>query len=121
VLGVRYRPGSWAGKQHVGQLEPLFAPGAAAGPNTLLARDGYALGGLEVDADDYVDAVALVFMRITADGRLDPTDSYTSEWIGNPSGNATHTLGGDGTKVIGICGRGAAVLDAIGLVLGESP
>jgi hypothetical protein len=113
--------GNWGGRERVGSLEPLFANGAAAGRDVIVARDGYALGALQVDADQYVDAVALVFMRVSSDGDLDPADNYTSEWIGSPTGNATRTLGGDGTRVIGICGRGAAVLDSVGLVLDEGP
>ncbi len=118
VVGVRYRLGSWAGRECVGRLEPIFASGAAsAAPDVVMARDGYALGALEVDADQYVDAVALVFKRLTPEGDLDPSDSYTSDWIGNPTGKPTRAVGGGGAKVIGICGRGAAVLDAIGLVI----
>lgn len=116
VVGVRYRLGSWGGQERVGQLEPLFTT-VAAQDDVILARDGYALGALQVDADEYVDAVALVFMRLTPDGRLDPGDSYTSEWIGTPTGSDPRTLGDGSAKVIGIAGRGAAVLDAVGLVL----
>jgi len=75
------------------------------------------VGALEVDAAEYVTAARAVFMRIDAQGRLDPKDSYQSEWMGTPSGNPTETLGGDGSKVIGICGRRVAVLDVVGLVL----
>jgi hypothetical protein len=121
VLGVRFRMGNWGGRQRVGSLEPLFSRGtAAAARDVILARDGYALGALEVDADEYVDAVALVFMRRAPDGNLDPSDSYTSEWIGSPTGNPTRTISGEGTQVIGICGRGAAIMDAVGLVLDET-
>jgi hypothetical protein len=116
VVGVRYRMGNWGGRERVGQLEPLFAAGAAR-EQEIVAREGYALGALQVDAGEFVDAVALVFMRLTPDGRLDPGDSYTSEWIGTPTGSDLRTLGDGSAKVIGIAGRGAAVLDAVGLVL----
>ncbi len=122
VLGVRFRMGNWGGRQRVGSLEPLFSSGTTAGArDVILARDGYAVGALEVDADEYVDAVALVFMRLTPEGSLDPTDTYTSQWIGSPTGNPTRTISGEGTQVIGICGRGAAIMDAVGLVLGAPP
>lgn len=116
VVGVRYRLGTWGGRERVGMLEPLFAANALPG-DVILARDGYALGALQVDAGEYVDAVALVFMRLTPDGRLDPGDRYTSEWIGTPTGGDPRMLGDGSAKVIGIAGRGAAVLDAVGLVL----
>jgi hypothetical protein len=56
-------------------------------------------------------------MRLGADGRLDPNDSYKSDWIGTPSATPTRTVGGDGKKVIGVQARRAAVLDALGLVV----
>ena len=68
-------------------------------------------------AGRYVNDVRPVFMRVTSDGQLDPTDSYSDEWIGTPIGKPIETLGGDGTRVIGIFGRRAAILDAVGLVL----
>jgi hypothetical protein len=116
VIGVRYRLGSWGGRERVGQLEPLFTT-AAAQADVIVAREGYALGALQVDAGEYVDAVALVFMRLNPDGGLDPGDRYTSEWIGTPTGSDPRTLGDGSAKVIGIAGRGAAVMDAVGLVL----
>jgi hypothetical protein len=93
VVGVRHRLGNWAGRECVGRLEPIFAGTAASGaPDVILAHDGYALGALEVDADQYVDAVALVFMRLTPEGDLDPSDSYTSDWIGKPTGKRPRTI-----------------------------
>ena len=82
-----------------------------------IAREGYAVAGLEVDARDFVYAVRVIYMRQGPDGRLAPKDTYKSEWLGRPQGAAPRTLASDGSKVIGVCGRGAAVLDAIGLVL----
>ena len=121
VLGFDYRTGSWAGQQALAELRPVFNRGAQGAPGMLtqqvLAREGYAVGALEVDAGEYVNAVRVVFVRIDAQGRLDPKDSYKSEWIGAPSGRPTRTLGGDGSKIIGVCGRRAAILDAVGLVL----
>jgi hypothetical protein len=53
-------------------------------------------------------------MRI--DGtRLNPKDSYESEWIGSQLGPEIR-LGGDGRQVVGILGRAGQVIDALGLV-----
>jgi pimeloyl-ACP methyl ester carboxylesterase len=127
VLGFDYRLGSWAGQQALADFRPIYARGPqraqppfARGPlaaQQVMARDGYAVGALEVDAAEFVNAVRVVFMRIDAQGRLDPKDSYKSDWIGAASGRPTQTLGGDGSKVIGIYGRRTAVLDAVGLLL----
>ncbi|MFG0332805.1 MAG: jacalin-like lectin, partial [Maioricimonas sp. JB049] len=54
-------------------------------------------------------------MRIGADGRLDPADSYASDWIGQPAANPTR-LQQEGLSIVGFYGRGGAVLDALGVV-----
>ena len=116
VIGVRSRMGTWDGAPHVASLAPLFAaasPGRAE--SVQLARNGYALGAIDVSGTDFVDAVRPVFMKITSDG-VDPADSYDGEWIGTPADGAVTRLSGEGAAVIGFHGRGAAVLDAVGLV-----
>ena len=118
VVGFRYSMGSWAGKTGQRDLDPLFSHAAATGSGrTVVAREGYAVGALEVDADQYASAVRVVFMRLSAEGQLDKTDSYTSDWIGSPSGAPTKTLGGTGAQVLRVFGRKAAMLDAVGLTL----
>jgi hypothetical protein len=77
------------------------------------------VGGLNADADRFVNAVQVVFMRLSSDGRLEPTDSYTGPWIGQPTGREPVSLGGTGAAVIGVHGRRAAILDAVGLVLAD--
>lgn len=117
VVGIRFSIGSWAGRERVGKLDPLFSRDGTGGPNVLMAREGYAVGAIEVDAAEFVDAVSIEFMRLTPSGDLDASDSYKSEWIGRPGGKPPRTLSGAGKKVIGLCGRGAAILDAVGLIL----
>jgi hypothetical protein len=109
--------GSWAGEPALRSLTPIFDRRRPAGAKAVVARAGYAVGGMNVHAPKYVSAIQLVFMRVGDDGRLDPSDSYTSDWIGKPAGGPPEKLGGGGRKVIGIKGRRAAVLDAVGLVL----
>jgi hypothetical protein len=121
VIGFRYSLGSWADQKAIRRLEPLFRPESPGErEEVLLARDGYAVGALHVDAGQFVRAIRVVFMRITPNGRLDPDDAYTSDWLGSPSGDDPKALGDTGEKVIGIRGRQAAILDAVGLVL-EKP
>lgn len=119
LLGVHYRLGEWDRQPVVKSLRGVFAEDA--GPQkdeqTVAAPDGYAVGGLIVDADKYVNAVTLVFMRVKSDGTLDPNDRETNKLIGKSSGRPTRTLAGDGTKVIGLQGRQGLVLDGVGLVL----
>jgi hypothetical protein len=123
-------PGNWAGRTAIGLLDPLYDRGASAsaGPpapgfqrfpaaaQKVVAREGYAVGGLVVDVDEYVSAVQPVFMRLRPDGKLDTADRYSGPWLGNPAGKREQLIDGRGAKVIGIHGRGAAVVDAVGLV-----
>jgi len=118
LLGIRYRLGSWANEQCLAPIEPLFdRQSPLVGQMAVTARDGYAVGAMNVDAKRFVNALQIVFMRLKPDGKLDPSDQYTSPWIGFPTGGPTKTLGGSGAAVIGLFGRNGAVLEAIGLIL----
>jgi hypothetical protein len=118
VIGFRYRMGRWANQPAVAQLEPLYdAQQFAAVKDKVVAREGYVVGGLQVVSDDLVNAVRIIFVREQTDGELDKTDNYLSAWIGDP-GDATPKPLGDGrTRIIGVCGRRGAVLNAVALVL----
>lgn len=117
VLGFRIAVGSWAGKPALRTLEPLYARSTAVRDGEVLARDGYAVGGLNVATGAYVQGVQVIFMRVKSDGRLDAADSYASEWLGEQSQQPATMLDGGGAPVLGIHGRRAAVVDAVGLVL----
>ncbi|MCR9231416.1 MAG: hypothetical protein NXI29_10420 [bacterium] len=117
LLGFECSLGSWAGEPAIRSLTPLSEPKPARRRNiTVMAKEGYAVGGMKIDAPQYVSAVQVVFYRLTDDGQLDPNDSYTSEWLGTPSGKEVPVIEGAGKQVIGIHGRRGAVLDALGLV-----
>ena len=53
-----------------------------------------------MDVGQFVNAVQIVFMRVTTDGQLNSSDSYTSEWIGQPTGGEPTSVGGTGSRVI---------------------
>jgi hypothetical protein len=117
VLGFIHRTGKWAGQDGVAGVTALFSErDATYGQAKTMAKPGYAVGGLNVEADAHLTAMQVVFMKLKPDGGLDPEDQYTSEWIGAPKGEQVHTLGGSGRKIVGIHGRRAAMMDAIGLV-----
>jgi hypothetical protein len=117
LIGFRYGLGQWAGQSAIGRLEPIcLGDDVTEQSDHVVAREGYAVGGLNVHAKQYVNAVQLVFMRLTGDGRLDPNDSYNSDWIGEPGTGEPQFIHSDGEPVIGIHGRRAAILDAVGLV-----
>jgi len=102
-------------QQAVSVHNAVFDPKQHPFPNMGDREAGYAVGALAVDGEDLVNALQIKFMRINADGTLDPSDSYTSPVIGNWTGKAPVVLGGTGAPVIGIHGRRGVVLDAVGL------
>lgn len=117
VIGFRVALGKWAGQPAISRLEPLYDRPEAGGFGDELAKEGYAVGGINVAVGKYVQGVQVVYMRLTSNGRLDAGDSYTSEWLGTQSDSEPIALGGDGSIVLGIHGRRAAIVDAVGLVL----
>jgi len=92
-----YRVGSKEvlGEQHGTQLNNLV---------TLKAKAGYAVGGIAVRHGLGFDGMSLTFMKIL-DGKLDPKDSYESEYVGTTENKVPTKLGGSGTPVIGIIGK----------------
>ena len=81
----------------------------------MFAKDGYAVGAIQVDGADFVNAVRVAFMRIEGD-RLNPKDTYISDWIGKLTGRDPVTINGNGAIVVGVHGRRGAILNAVGLV-----
>jgi hypothetical protein len=105
-------------------LEPLSTAPANTNQQTAghsvtgfcMARDGYAVGGLNVEADNTaVRAVQVIFMRYQ-NGALVPSDQYTSDWIGTSSGSGSTQLAGDGRPVVGVTGRRSFYLLGLGLM-----
>ena len=118
LLGLEYRLLEWEKEQRVAGLTAVFKRDQEATPGLtrVMAKDGYAVGGIEVHAQKFVDAVRLRFMKVRPDGGLDRTDSYTSEWFGHPGDGAPKALAGDGGKVLGIHLRQGVVIDGLALV-----
>ncbi|MCE9567329.1 MAG: serine protease [Planctomycetes bacterium] len=70
----------------------------------LKAKDGYAVGAVTYRFGLNFDGCSLTFMKVV-DGKLDPKDSYESEWVGYVGIKKTAKLGGDGTPIVGLAGR----------------
>ena len=86
VLGLEYRPGAVGGR---GVPRRPAADLQARSESILLssstvAREGYAVSGMEVQYRNNVDAIKLHFRKIRPDGSLDPNDAHEGEWIGFP-------------------------------------
>jgi hypothetical protein len=119
LLGVETGTGEWDREKCIGGFTPVFSRDQPASPlKRVLAKEGYAVGAVNIQTRRYVDALQLVFMRIKPDGRLDPADSYTSDWIGFPEKEAkAKTLSGQGQRVIGVHLRRGAILNSLALVV----
>jgi hypothetical protein len=120
IVGFRFAMGSWAGTAAVAQLEPIVDRNVTGEPeNLIVGRDGFVVGGLQVDAAELVQAVRIVFVRQQEDGTLDKKDFYLSDCIGKPTGQTAKTLGKGNVPVLGLYGRRGLVLNALGLLLAE--
>ncbi len=84
----------------------------------VLAKPGYAVSGMTVNAEHIVAGFKVQFMRIRGN-KLDPKDSYESEWQGGEWGSQKASIGGDGKPVIGCYGRNSDAIVVIGLLQAE--
>ena len=124
LVGLDYRLFQWAGHPCIKALRPVFRTpdgptrgawhGGSGSYRSILARPGYAVGGMTAVSGSRVDGFQLTFMRVRGD-RLDPRDSYQSPWLGGKGGGAID-LAGSGNPVVGIHGRHGLDLDAVGLI-----
>lgn len=121
VTGVRFRTGRWRDESGIMRIEPTNGTGSSDGESQVVARSGYALGGINVDRDGKsLRAIQLVFMRVRPDGRLDAGDSYLSDWIGQPTGTML-PLRCAGGRMIGFYGRKGILIRSIGLIFSSAP
>lgn len=118
MIGVDYRFGSWAGRSAIGIIFPVAVAGPPKpGCQQVVAPAGYAVGGINVCAPQFVTQLQLIYMKQRPDGSLDPADTKLSEWLGGAPQGDVKTISGDGKRIVGLHGKGAAVLDAIGILI----
>jgi hypothetical protein len=123
LRGLRYGltgSGSVAGLKPVylgpnGDVDGAQAGGGGAG-QAVIARPGYAVGGMVARGTDRLNAFKLVFMKVSGT-RLVVSDRYESDWIGTRAGGDEIRLGDDGTPVIGVFGKAGNEIDNAGLLL----
>jgi hypothetical protein len=100
---------------------PVRGDGAGSGAEVHVeAKQGYAVGAIEVRYDERPHGMRLIFMR-KKDERLDKSDQYRSRWIGGRSGEKEATLGGDGRPITGFTGRVANDIHALGVLQPAEP
>ena len=128
LVGVRVSYKLWHGGPKIHSVVPIYrtaggkqvegqAYGGVIGPETTaIARPGYAVGALRTHTGLGVDGFEVVFMKIKGD-RLDPSDSYTSPWLGDPQGGGPQHVPNDGHLVVGLKGRSGENVKALGLII----
>ena len=67
------------------------------------AAHGYAVGAVTLRSGLNINGLSVTFMRMK-DGKLDPQDSYESDWVGDRSGGEG-VIRGNGAPVVGIAGN----------------
>lgn len=123
VIGARFVVAVWGGIKCVRRMDPLYekpAEPASAPAIDILAKPGYAMGGLVVNMDNKTKntyAMQVIFMRLE-NGKLLKADQYRSPWVSDVNNNmAKLVLNAKGDTVVGFFGRQGLNNDAIGLIL----
>jgi hypothetical protein len=116
LIGFRIGLGAFFTTEVVKYIQPIYltpqgekAGRAFGNPDeversvTTKAPAGYAVGAVDIRGGGGLDAITVTYMKFNGT-RLDPTDVQVSPTLGGGK-NGGGLLDGDGTPVIGICGR----------------
>jgi hypothetical protein len=83
----------------------------------VLAKEGYAVGGMWVKRGNFIDSVQIIFMRIKPDGlSLDPKDFYVSESFGGKGGGKAEELTTNGRLIVGVAGFAGHYIAGVGFL-----
>lgn len=89
----------------------------------ILARQGYAVGGLRIAKGESLDDLSIVFMRVTGD-HLNPGDRYEVHGKPNAPDGPTIDVGMTGSLMVGIIGKRSpppdSLIMSVGLISFES-
>ncbi len=104
LVGFELGLGKFFNNDVIGAARPIYrsktgdtlgtAHGSSKDTKTLQAKEGYAVGAITVRSGLTIDGISLTFMKISGT-KLDPKDSYESEWFGSPK-QFERKLGGTG-------------------------
>ena len=108
LIEVKTRSGSI-----ITNIAPIFDE--ATDENSIMAREGYALAGMEINAGSWIKGVRPVFMKITPIG-FDTSKSYRENWIGTRPSGIPERIGGDGRPVYGIWSCRTTICKSLGLI-----
>jgi S1-C subfamily serine protease len=120
LVGLEVGLGKFFNNPVVHAVRPVFRVGAQESVGTwhgqvagkevvrVVARPGYAVGAITVKTGLGTDGLSLTFMKVAA-GRLDPADTYQSEWAGGQGGGPPVMIGDGGRRfAVGLIGKARA-------------
>jgi hypothetical protein len=83
----------------------------------VVAKEGYAVGGMWVKRGNFIDSVQIIFMRIKPDGlSLDSKDFYVSESFGGNGGGKAEELTSNGRLIVGVAGYAGHYIGGVGFL-----
>jgi hypothetical protein len=122
LVGVRCSEGpNWDGALQA--IQPIYQVGTGyvlgtrhgnervGDEHEAIAKPGYAVGAMNVRNSISLFAIQLVFYRINGN-RLDPSDQYSSDWMGAEGGGLI-SLDAQGKPIVGLSGTWADDLKSI--------
>ncbi len=126
LVGLSVTTTNFSGHQVIGSVQAIYQGrhGQVSGERcgrqhgnaiTLLAKPGYAIGGISAFGGIRFAGFRIVFMRVQGH-QLDPANSYESDWVGGKQSDERSRLGCDGNPVVGIFGKSGAEIDSLGLI-----
>ena len=127
LVGLEVGIGKFTTRDVVKAIRPIYRVGEKDSNGTqygnettrlvkVLAKPGYAIGAITMKTTIGVEGLSVTFMKVV-DGKLDPKDSYESEWVGGMGGGRGPDKVGDGTPVVGVVGKTNARDEVTGLGL----
>lgn len=126
LVGLEVGSGGWFQFNVTGGIRPIFATATGqrrgkkrgnSDGKAIIAKEGYAVGGLMVRSGEVVDSIQIVFMRVNPDGlTLNAQDTYLSEWLGGGGKGGGREISARGRLVVGVTGQTGDVVEGIGLV-----
>lgn len=120
LLGLRVSTLEWFGKERIGgDLRGIFeAVDDGAGDVEIRAPDGFVVVAVDVQGDEYIDAIRVQFAPFDG-GIVSPFDRVWSDWVGGHVRNGRSVrLEGDSRPVVGIRGTGGLPLNSLSLLVG---
>ncbi len=128
LVGLEVGLGKFFDNDVVKAVRPVFRTGEAETTGEwfgteigrvvkLVAKPGYAIGAITAKTGLGVDGLSVTFMKL-AEGKLDTTDSYESDWAGGKGGGGPVKVSGDGVLITGVAGKANPKdVSGIGLLL----